>query len=96
MDTHDGFASTAPLDDLRRRDLLPCVELAGSGAAVMVGHLDVPDLTEPGLPASLSPAASTGLLRDEYGDEDGLVFTDASAWMRSPSATRCRRPPSWR
>ena len=52
----------APLDDLRRRDLLPCVELAGSGAAVMVGHLDVPDLTEPGLPASLSPAAIDGLV----------------------------------
>ena len=76
-DTHDGFASTAPLDDLRRRDLLPYAELAGSGAAVMVGHLDVPDLTESGLPASISPAAIAGLLRGEYGYEDALVISDA-------------------
>lgn len=75
-DTHDGFASTAPLDDLRQRDLLPYAALATSGAAVMVGHLDVPGLTEPGLPASLSPAA-LGLLREQYGYGDALVFTDA-------------------
>jgi beta-N-acetylhexosaminidase len=43
----------------------------------MVGHLDVPDLTEPGRPASLSPDAITGLLRGELGYTDALVFTDA-------------------
>jgi beta-N-acetylhexosaminidase len=76
-DTHDGFASTLSLDELRGRDLLPYAALATSGAGVMVGHLDVPGLTEPGLPASLSPAAITRLLRDEYGYRDALVFSDA-------------------
>ncbi len=51
------------------------MELAGSGVAVMVGHLLVPGITED-LPASLSPAAIDGLLRGELGF-DGLVFTDA-------------------
>ena len=40
----------------------------------MVGHLDVPGLTEAGVPASLSPAA-IGLLRGGY-EFDGLVMTD--------------------
>jgi len=43
----------------------------------MVGHLDVPGLTEPGVPASLSPAAITDLLRGELGYDDALVFTDS-------------------
>ena len=41
----------------------------------MVGHSEIPDLTD-GLPSSLSPAAIQGLLREELGF-DGLVGTDA-------------------
>ena len=48
---------------------------------VMVGHLDVPDLTESGLPASVSPAA-IGLLRGGY-EFDGLVMTDDLAAMQA-------------
>ncbi|HAQ24347.1 MAG TPA: hypothetical protein DCR10_12430, partial [Acidimicrobiaceae bacterium] len=48
--------------------------LIPDGTAVMVGHLDVPGLTE-GVPASLSAAAVTGLLRGEMGF-DGVVVTD--------------------
>lgn len=84
-DTHDGAATTPPLSELRERDLLPYRALLGdpfaaeaggaAGVAVMIGHLDVPGLTD-GLPASLSEAAITGLLRDELGF-DGLVISDA-------------------
>jgi beta-N-acetylhexosaminidase len=74
-DTHNGHAVTPPLDVLRERDLVPYRVLAGSGAAVMIGHLEVPGLTD-GLPASLSPAA-VSLLRDELGWGDAVVMTDA-------------------
>jgi beta-N-acetylhexosaminidase len=76
-DSHELLPVTPPLDELRTRDLVPYRSLAGSGAAVMVGHLSVPGLTEPGVPASLSPTAITDLLRGQYGYADALVFTDA-------------------
>ncbi len=74
-DTHEALGVTPPLDQLRAWDLVPYAELADSGAAVMVGHLDVPGLTD-GVPASRSAAAIT-LLRDELGWGDALVMTDA-------------------
>jgi beta-N-acetylhexosaminidase len=74
-DSHRGAVRTPPLAELREVDLLPYRQLLdGQPAAVMVGHLDVPRLTEPGTPASLSPAA-LALLRDELGF-GGLVVTD--------------------
>ena len=91
-DTHEALASTAPLAQLRARDLIPFAAVVGStDAAVMVGHLDVPGLTG-GLPASLSSAAISGLLRDELG-HSGLVVTDSlvmgairSRWSVSEAA----------
>lgn len=81
-DSHAGAVATPPLDELAGADLLPYRELLGSGAgAVMVGHLDVPGLTEPGTPASISPAA-LALLRDELGFR-GLVVTDDLGAMRA-------------
>ena len=74
-DTHDGRSVTPPLETLRERDLVPYRVLAGSGAAVMIGHLEVPGLTD-GRPASLS-AAAVKLLREELGWGDALVITDA-------------------
>lgn len=74
-DSHDGRALTPPLEALRDRDLVPYRVLAGSGAAVMIGHIEVPGLTD-GLPASLSPAA-VALLRNDLGWGDALVITDA-------------------
>jgi beta-N-acetylhexosaminidase len=77
-DTHKLNATTPALDVLRARDLLPYAALAGTGVGVMVGHLDVPGLTDGDkVPASLSPSAVTGLLRGKYGYADALVFTDA-------------------
>lgn len=73
-DTHDQPARTPPLDVLLERDLAPYRQL-GPGVAVMVGHLEIPDLGD-GLPASLSPLAIEGLLRGELG-LDVLVITDA-------------------
>jgi beta-N-acetylhexosaminidase len=84
-DSHTGYVKTPSLDQLKTSDLLPYQALVGSvQAAVMVGHLDVPGLTN-GEPASLSPAA-IGLLRDGgYGGPGfgGVVFTDDLSSMRA-------------
>ncbi len=83
-DTHEGAASTPPLTDLEQRDLVPYERMLpelGDTTAVMLGHLDVPGLTEPDTPASLSPAA-VALLRDGHGF-DGVVMTDDLAEMAS-------------
>ncbi len=80
-DSHLGQVTTPPLDELRGHDLLPYRHLLGPRWAVMVGHLDVPGLTEPDTPASISPAA-LALLRDELGF-DGLVMTDDLAAMQA-------------
>lgn len=66
------------------RERLDAVELVpfragieAGAAAVMVAHIWYPQIEpEPGLPASLSPAVITGLLRNDLGF-DGLVLTDA-------------------
>ncbi|MEM8621776.1 MAG: glycoside hydrolase family 3 N-terminal domain-containing protein [Actinomycetota bacterium] len=75
-DTHDARAATAPIEELRARDLLPYGGVEPSTVGVMVGHLDVPGLTD-GLPTSLSPAAIDGELRNGLGFDDALVFSDA-------------------
>ena len=45
----------------------------------MMGHLDVPGLTQPGVPASVDPAAYA-YLRDVIGHE-GLIVTDEISGM---------------
>ncbi|MDT7572628.1 MAG: beta-N-acetylhexosaminidase [Actinomycetota bacterium] len=74
--THDRAATTPPLPTLEQRDLLPFDALQRAGIpAVMVGHLNVPGLTEAGTPASLSPAAYR-YLRSGAGDAR-LLITDS-------------------
>jgi len=73
-DTHDQLATTASLDELRNYDLVPFQQLATTGAAVMVGHLNVPGLSD-GQPASTN-AAAVALLR-QYGYANALVLSDA-------------------
>ncbi len=81
-DTHEAPATVPELALLRSSDLVPYdALLADAPVGVMVGHLDVPGLTEPGVPASLSPAA-IGLLRSGY-EFDGLVLTDDLTAMRA-------------
>lgn len=78
-DSHTaGAVSTPPLAQLQDDDLVPYRTLVTQGpVALMMGHLEVPGLTED--PASLSPAA-VGLLRtgtDYHGPAfGGLVFSD--------------------
>jgi beta-N-acetylhexosaminidase len=83
-DSHKGTVSTPPLAALRTDDLLPYrTLLASAPTAVMVGHLDVPGLTD-GQPATLSPPAYQ-LLRGEMGFS-GLVMTDDLGAMRAITA----------
>ncbi|BDT93580.1 MULTISPECIES: glycoside hydrolase family 3 N-terminal domain-containing protein [Nocardia] len=78
-DSHTGAVRTPPLDQMQNVDLVPFRNLIGSGAGVMVGHLDVPGLTTPDVPASISPEAMR-LLRDGTGygaaPFSGVIFTD--------------------
>ncbi len=84
-DSHRELATVAgTLQDLRVRDLPPFVAAIGAASlAMMPGHLRVPELTGE-LPATLSPAAVTGLLRGELGF-DGVVICDALE-MKAASA----------
>ncbi|MFI9507004.1 glycoside hydrolase family 3 N-terminal domain-containing protein [Nocardia sp. NPDC052566] len=78
-DSHTGAVRTPPLEQLEKVDLVPFRNLIGSGAGVMVGHLDVPGLTTPNVPTSISPQAMA-LLREGkgYGAQpfQGPIFTD--------------------
>lgn len=75
-DSHVGLpVQPAGLEQLSARDLVPFRAAVDVGApVVMLGHLDVSRL-DPGVPASLSPAAYD-LLRDGLGF-DGVAVTDA-------------------
>ncbi|MEU8895454.1 glycoside hydrolase family 3 N-terminal domain-containing protein [Nocardia sp. NPDC048505] len=88
-DSHQGAVRTPPLTELVGSDLMPYRELNGMGAAVMVGHLDVPGLTAPDVPASISPEAMA-LLRTGTGygaaPFDGVIFTDDLSGMKAITA----------
>lgn len=86
-DSHHQAVTVPPLGELVHHDLRPFADLASTpGAAVMLGHQQVAGLTEPGRPASLSPAAYQ-LLRDGHGYGapafDGPAFTDDLSGMRA-------------
>jgi beta-N-acetylhexosaminidase len=73
-DTHEAIATIeGGLDELRRRDLPPFEAAIRAGTiAIMPSHLRVPELTGD-LPATVSGAALTGLLRGELGFADVIV-----------------------
>jgi beta-N-acetylhexosaminidase len=77
IDSHDSIATVdVPLKVLAQRDLPPFSAAIAAGVrAVMPGHLRVPELTGD-LPASLSAAAQTKLLRRELGFT-GVIISDA-------------------
>ncbi len=86
-DPHTAIVTTPPLAKLERKDLIPYETLIHAGpVAVMVGHLDVPGLTESGTPASLSPAAYR-YLRRKLGF-DGLAVTDDLGTMKAITTRR--------
>ncbi|MFC0039008.1 glycoside hydrolase family 3 protein [Actinomadura rayongensis] len=76
-DSHLGVPIVdADLDLLDRRELVPFRAAIAAGArAVMTAHLDLPAITG-GVPATLSPAVITGLLREHLGYR-GVIVTDA-------------------
>jgi beta-N-acetylhexosaminidase len=57
------------------RDLAPFRRLAALAGAVMAGHAVYPSLDEQGLPATLSPALASGLLRKGLSF-NGVLFSD--------------------
>src|ERR1022692_3335305 len=77
LNTHDTLVTVeASLELLTRRDLPPFTTAIKAGVrCVMPGHLRVPELTGD-LPATLSAAALTGLLRGEWGFS-GVIISDA-------------------
>jgi beta-N-acetylhexosaminidase len=84
-DSHLSLATiSGTLAEIRTRDLPPfAAAIAAGSLALMPGHLRVPELTGE-LPASLSPAAVSGLLRGELGFT-GVVISDALE-MKAASA----------
>ena len=85
-DSHTGAVTTPPIENLIASDLIPFRELANTGVGVMMGHLEVPGLTEPGVPASISPSA-VAFLRGGTGygaaPFTGPVFTDDLSGMQA-------------
>jgi len=84
-DSHLTLATiSGTLAEIRARDLPPFQAAVAAGTwTLMPGHLRVPELTGD-LPATLSPAAISGLLRGELG-YDGVVICDALE-MKAASA----------
>ena len=86
-DSHRQAAVTPPVADLEASDLMPYRNLLGAlPVGVMTGHLDVPGLTAPDEPASVSANAVRDLLRTELG-YDGFVITDDLSQMAAVRRT---------
>ena len=77
VDSHLGLPTIdADRDRIDRIELAPFRAAIAAGVpAIMSAHILFPEL-DPELPATLSPAILTDLLRGELGF-DGLIFTDA-------------------
>ena len=74
-DTHyNASIVDATREQLINEDLVPYIALANEACAVMVGHGIYPRL-DPGVPATLSRAISTDLLRRSVGFR-GVAFSD--------------------
>ncbi|OEY24230.1 beta-N-acetylglucosaminidase [Corynebacterium sp. BCW_4722] len=86
-DTHLELATTPPLDELKRSDLLPYGPLLERfpRASVMMGHMIVPGLGADGVPSSMDPEAYRILREGDYPGGvpfDGVVVTDDLSGMR--------------
>jgi beta-N-acetylhexosaminidase len=78
VDSHMNLATiNADRERLERLELAPFRAAIEAGVdSIMTAHIAVPALAPPDLPATLSPAILTDLLRNEMGFK-GLVVTDA-------------------
>ena len=64
------------LEDLKKTELVPFVAAIKNGVkAIMSSHINFPEITDNGLPTTLSRKCLTGLLRNKLGFE-GLIITD--------------------
>lgn len=77
VDSHLGRASVPhDLERLRSVELYPFAQAIQNGVdAIMTAHVSFPAIEPSDLPATLSHAVLTGLLREEMGFE-GLIITD--------------------
>lgn len=64
------------LDELENSDLLPFIKSINDTNMIMVGHIELPKITNSSIPASLSKEIVTDLLKNKYNYK-GLVITDA-------------------
>ena len=70
-DSHTGAA-----EQLKKAELLPfCSGIEAGAEMVMMGHLMTPEITDNGLPATLSRSIVEGVLREQLGF-DGVIITD--------------------
>lgn len=78
QDSHDATPRVeASADELRRRELVPFQAAIDAGVSlIMTAHVEYPALDPSGLPATLSHAILTDLLRGEMGFE-GVVCSDS-------------------
>ena len=84
-DSHTAAPDVPPLPALEGSDLVPFdAVLRSGGSVVMVGHLRSEGLTEPGLPATLSPNALR-VLRERSGPST-VLLTDSLSMAASSSA----------
>jgi beta-N-acetylhexosaminidase len=80
-DSHRESAVTPPVGELEASDLIPFRRLVTEPQlGVMIGHLDVPGLTAPNEPATVSPGVVNDLLRTQLG-YGGFVITDDLSQM---------------
>ena len=78
-DTHSGAVVVGKTwDELKQTELVPFVASAGKTDLIMIAHINLPNATSDGLPASLSKELLTYKLRGELGYE-GLIITDSLA-----------------
>ena len=77
-DSHDtSIYSSKTVDEMAQEELLPFqAAMEADVPFIMVGHLSTPQATGNDLPASVSSAIVTDLLRDRLG-YDGIVITDS-------------------
>lgn len=72
---HELPAAAATLDELLRDDVLPYTALLPELDAIMLGHIEFPNI-DAAFPASLSPRIIRRFLRDQLGCDRQLVLTD--------------------
>ena len=76
-DTHAGYVALEKTwDELLQLELIPFIDNLAAADVIMLGHISLPNVTDDGLPASLSKQIITDRLRGELGYQ-GLVTTDA-------------------